>query len=91
MDVASCSGTGGTNVSYDISSLDALPHLCSILPIVGIIGGKTMTMGDHNNITSACVITGKDNNTICCRRDGGASASGNINTPVKLRMLPKSD
>jgi hypothetical protein len=55
MDMASCSRTGETNVSYDISSLDTLPHLYRILPIVGIIGGKTMTVGDHNNITSASV------------------------------------
>lgn len=59
MDMASCSRTGETNVSYDISSLDTLPHLYRILPIVGIIGGKIMTVGDHNNITSASVPTRK--------------------------------
>jgi cytidylate kinase len=64
MDVASCRGTGRTNVSNDISSLDALPHLYGIFLIVGIIGEKNMTVSDHNKITSASDPNGKDNDTI---------------------------
>ena len=70
MDMASCSGTGGTNISDDISPLDASGPLVPHSSGCGIIGGKTMAMGDHNNITSASVPTGKDNNTVCCRREG---------------------
>jgi hypothetical protein len=84
MDMASSSGAGGTNICDDISPLDTLANMYSIFTIMGIIGGKTMTVGNHNNITSASVPTGKDDNSVGRCPDGSAGIGRNIKTPVKF-------
>jgi hypothetical protein len=87
VDMASRCGTSGTDIPDDLSPLDLLAYMYCILPVVRIIRRKMVTMGDHNNIASAHVITGKDDNPVRRRRERGARVSGNINAPVKFRML----